>query len=290
MRARLLVLAAAALFSTGGAAVKGTQLNAWQVAGGRSLIAAMVIFALLPEARRSWRWRHAPVAATYGATLIMFVAATKLTTSANAIFLQSAAPLFVLLLSPLILKERIRRTDLLVMAAIGAGMGLFFVSPEHARSTAPDPARGNILAAFSAVTWALTVVGLRWIGRDGLAHAGLAPVTLGNRLVSAAALPFAFPVSQVHWPDIGVLLWLGVFQVALAYVCLTRGLRDVPAIEATTLMMLEPALNPLWAWLIHGERPASYSLAGGGIIFIAILGQAWYQKDLAEDLPPLGRL
>ncbi len=281
MRARLFLLGAAALFSTGGAAVKGTVFSAWQVAGARSLIAAIVILTVAPDARRGWRWHYVPVSVFYAATMVLFVAATKLTTAANAIFLQAAAPLFVFLLSPLILKERIRRSDVLVMSAVAAGMGLFFVSHEHAYATAPEPARGNVFGAASALTWALTVVGLRWIGRDGAGGrgGGLATVTLGNLLVGAAALPFALPLPHGHWTDAGIVLWLGVFQVALAYVCLTRGLRYVPAVEATILMMLEPALNPIWAWLVHGERPAPLSLTGGAIIIVAILGQAFYRRS-----------
>lgn len=75
-----------------------------------------------------------------------------------------------------------------------------------------------------------------------------------------------------------MIAWLGVFQVALAYVCLTRGIRSVPAIEATVLLLAEPALNPVWAWLIHGEKPAALSVAGGAIIFLAIAGKVWWQN------------
>jgi drug/metabolite transporter (DMT)-like permease len=281
LKARLLVLAAAVLFSTGGAAVKGTVLNAWQVAGTRSSIAAVAILLLLPEARRGWRWRYVPVAACYAATLILFVTANKLTTAANAIFLQGSAPFFVLLLSPLLLRERIVRSDVVMMTAVAFGMILFFLSNEGARATAPDPARGNLLGAASALTWALTIMGLRSIGRNGAEGAGLATASLGNLLTAAATLPFAFPFPAWHASDAAVMLWLGVFQVALAYVCLTRGIRSVPAMEATVFLLAEPALNPVWAWLVHGERPGALSIAGGAVILGAILTKAWWQSRSA---------
>src|SRR5579864_4599742 len=112
VRSRLLLAAAALLFSTGGAAIKGATLTGWQVASFRSAIAAAVLYLALPEARRGWSWRIAPPAAAYAATLLTFVLATRLTTAANAIYLQSTAPLYLLLLGPLLLREPIRRSDI----------------------------------------------------------------------------------------------------------------------------------------------------------------------------------
>lgn len=274
--ARLMLVAAAVLFSTGGAAVKGSALSAWQVAGSRSAVAALVVLLVLPEARLGWRWRYVPVAVTYAATLLLFVNSTKLTTAANAIFLQGAAPLFVLLFNPLLLRESVRRSDLLLMGAVASGMALVFFGHDTANVTAPDPARGNLLGAASAVTWALTIIGLRWIGRNspGESGAGLATVSLGNLFASAAALSVAFPFPQFQARDLWIILWLGIFQVALAYVFLTRGIRLVPAIEATLLLLLEPALNPVWAWLIHSERPSPQSIAGGVVIFASVLAMS----------------
>lgn len=277
--ARLLVLAAAALFSTGGAAIKAASFNSWQVAGFRSGVAALAILLLIPEARRNWKWRYVPVAVTYALTLLFFVMATKLTTAANAIFLQSGAPLFVLAIGPLVLKEPIRRSDLLLMAGVACGMALFFSGHEAAATSAPNPARGNVFGALSAVTWAITLAGLRWAERGHASgtSAGMVTVLMGNLLACLAALPMALPVTVWRWRDAAVVLWLGVFQIALAYLCLTRGMRRVPAFEATTLLLLEPTLNPVWTWLVHGERPAALALAGGAIILSSTLFNAWWQ-------------
>jgi drug/metabolite transporter, DME family len=126
------------------------------------------------------------------------------------------------------------------------------------RTIAPDPATGNLLAAASAVTWALTIVGLRWLGRDSSQSAshGMTTVALGNIIAAVDRLAGRVPMAAIGGRDVLIVLWLGLFQVALAYVCLTRGIRSVPAFEATTLLLLEPALNPLWVWLLHSERPA----------------------------------
>lgn len=272
----MLVIAAALLFSTGGAAIKGTAFSAWQVSALRCTIAGVAVLILLPGARRGWRWRSAPVAASYAATLLLFVASTKLTTAANAILLQGAAPLFVLLLGPLLLHEHIRRSQILLMSVVATGMALFFAGRDTITTIAPNPALGNLLAAASAVTWALTITGLRWLGREE--SGGMATVALGNMLAAAIAWPLAFPMPVAGARDVAIVFWLGLFQVALAYVCLTRGIRHVPAFEATTLLLLEPALNPVWVWILHGERPSALPLTGGAIILAATLVNAWWQN------------
>jgi drug/metabolite transporter (DMT)-like permease len=267
------------LFSTGGAAIKATSLASWQVACFRSGVAALALLILVPATRAGWSRRLVPVALAYASTLTLFVLANKLTTAANAVFLQSTAPLYLLLLSPLLLHERIRRSDLALISAVALGMGLFFVGRETASLTAPDPMRGNVLAAVSGVTWALTVVGLRWLsGRAGASPA--AAVLAGNVMVCVACLPLALPVAHGAWQDAGVILYLGIFQIGLAYACLTRAIRHVPALEASLLLLLEPVLNPVWAWLVHAERPGAWALAGGAIILAASLAHTWRQKPV----------
>lgn len=276
---RLLLLVTALLFSTGGAAIKATSLTSWQVASFRSVIAAVTVFALVPASRRVRDWSVVAVGFAYAGTLVSFVLATKLTTAANAVFLQSTAPLWVLLLSVWVLQERVRRADVVLAGVVALGLALFFVGRETALATAPDPPRGNLLGALSGVTWALTVTGLRWLGRrGGGGNAAAATVVAGNVIVALFALPAALPVANPGWHDALVILYLGTAQVGLAYFCLTRALRHVRAFEAATLLLLEPALNPVWTWLVHGERPGVWALGGGVLILGATLVNAWWQE------------
>ena len=67
-------------------------------------------------------------------------------------------------------------------------------------------------------------------------------------------------------------------QIGIAYLSLTIGIRHVPAVEATTLLMLEPAMNPVFAWLVHGEKPAASKLAGGVVILTATVWNTWRQS------------
>lgn len=265
---RLQVLGAALLFSTGGAAIKATTLTAWQVAGFRSGVAALAVFLLVPAARRGWTWHVLPVGVAYASTLVLFGIANKLTTSANAIFLQSTAPLYMLVFGPVLLKEHVRRRDLAFMAPVAVGLAMFFVgAAEPATGTATNPALGNLLATASGVTWALTLVGLRWMGnRAGGEGSALPTVVVGNLIAFLACLPLALPLVSATAVDWGVVVYLGVFQIGAAYLLLSAGIRHVPALEASVLLLLEPALNPVWSWVMHGETPGPWSIAGGVLI------------------------
>lgn len=279
LAARLKVLAAAALFSSGGAAIKAVHLTGWQVASFRSSLAALALLVLVREVRRRPSLRVLAVGLAYAATMILFVLSTKLTTAAAAIYLQSTAPLYVLLLSPWLLKEAVRARDLVYMAALAVGLGMFFVSSDPVSVTAPNPPLGNLLALASGLTWALTVMGLRDLGRQAGAESGgsWAPASAfwGNVFAALLCLPLALPVLASRPTDWMIIGYLGIFQIAIAYLFLLRGLEKVRAFEASLLLLLEPVLNPIWAWLVHGERPGAGSLAGGGVIILATLVKSW---------------
>jgi drug/metabolite transporter (DMT)-like permease len=262
-----MILAAAVLFSTGGAVVKATTLTGWQVASLRSGIAVVAILILVPAARRGWTRRTWIVALAYAATMICFVLANKLTTAANTIFLQASAPLYVLLLSPLLLGERIERRQLVPMGLMVIGMVCFFVGGEPVSATAPDPMMGNIVAAGAGLFYALLILGLRWIGR-GAEDPGttISAVCCGNLIAALVSMPMAFPLGALTPTDWAAVSFLGVIQIGVAYALLVRGVARVPAIEASLLLLAEPVLSPFWAWLVHGEVPTLWAVAGGSII------------------------
>lgn len=276
---RFLLIAAAVLFSTGGAAIKACSLNGTQIASFRSGIASLALIALLPEARRRWNRHTILVGCAYAATLVTFVLANKSTTSANAIFLQATAPVYLLVLGPWLLHESIRRVDLLVISAVACGVVLMFSGRQEVMATAPDPVRGNLFGVASGVSWALTVAGLRWLEkRADTSGAAITTVAAGNVIACAACLPLALPVWRFSFADAATLLYLGVFQIGLAYFALTRSIRHVPALEAATLLMAEPALNPFWTWLVHGERPGALPLAGGCVVLTATMAGTWWNS------------
>jgi drug/metabolite transporter (DMT)-like permease len=268
-KARLQLAGAALLFSTGGAGIKLSTLSGWQVAGFRSAVAALFFLVFLPVAWHRESWRAVPVAGAYATTMLLFVVANKLTTAANTIFLQSTAPLYVLLLSPWLLREAVRPRDALFMAVLGVGLAMVLVGATPAADTAPEPLSGNIIAAWGGVAWALTIMGFRWIGRSPLADLVPTTLVLGNLLAFAIALPRALPVTGTMPADWIIILYLGIFQIGASYLLLSSGIRHIGALEVSLLLLLEPALNPLWAWLVHGEAPGAWPLAGGALILLA---------------------
>ncbi|MYB18494.1 MAG: EamA family transporter [Holophagales bacterium] len=296
--AALQAVVAGILFSTGGAAVKATELDAWQVAGTRSLIAAVVLLVAIPAARRwagggngasrlaaAFGWWRSPgrrrallltvgTGCCYCLTLVLFVHAAKRTTAAETIFLQSTAPLFVLLLSPLLLRERPSGRQLLLVPLFGAGLVMALYGGADAAASAPDPRTGNVLAVFCGLAYGLTLIGLRAAGRPrpegrSASAPGIAAAACGNVIVCLACLPAMFPFGSVEPADLVVVVYLGLFQVALAYVFVTRAARALQAPVLALLLLLEPALTPFWAMWFHGEQPHLLTWLGGAVIAAA---------------------
>jgi DME family drug/metabolite transporter len=284
-RARWSLLATAALFSTGGAAIKACAFSGAQVSGLRTVVAALTFLVLIPKSRRLPSWREWLVGCAYAGSLVFYTLGNKRTTAANAIFLQSTAPLYILLLGPWLLHERIRARDLAFLAAAAVGLALFFLGAAAPQASAPDPFAGNLFALASGVCWALTLVGLRWLGARG---ENTSAVLAGNAvafLVCAPVLVAGEPsLADARLQDWLVILWLGVFQVGLAYVLLTSAIRHVPAFEASILLLLEPLLNPVWAWIVHGENPGPWAILGGAIVLGATVlkGRSESRREAAE--------
>jgi drug/metabolite transporter, DME family len=256
-----LILAAATLWSTAGAAIKLCQLSGWQINFGRSAVAALFIAAILPGARRRPDRSIAWVSIAYAFTVLLFVLANKATTSANAIFLQDTAPLWVLLLSPVILRERPTRGELLSAPLFLVGLLLFFLD-----RLSPGQAVGNIIAVFSGIAFALCIMGLRKLGTRNVGA-----IVWGNALAALMSLPMALKGPAPTLPDLGIVLFLGIFQLGLSYALFARGVRHTPAVEASLLALVEPVLNPVWTFLLAGERPGPWAIRGGAIILLATL-------------------
>jgi len=273
--ARLQVLAAAVLFSTGGAGIKVEAFNAAQVSMVRSGIAAV---ALLLWARGRLVRSPAAIGAglIYAAALTLFVASTKLTTAANAIFLQATAPLYVLVLAPWLLRERFERRDLWYFVAVAAGTVFCFTGRSGRSATAPDPALGNLLGIVCGVVWAFTLLSLRYVGRDHGRAGGITAVVAGNAFAFMGALPAAWPLPSAPAGEWATLVYLGVFQIGLAYVFLTNAVSHLPALEVSLLLLLEPVLNPVWTWIVRGEDPGVWTIVGGVVIVAATAGKAMF--------------
>ncbi|MDP9361203.1 MAG: DMT family transporter [Acidobacteriota bacterium] len=278
----LLIVAAALLWSTGGIGIKAIADSALKVTFYRSLFAAIGLMLFLGRSvwgRRQWMSTTAFAIAivSYAACLTSFVIATKWTTAANAIFLQYAGVVWVLLFSPLVVREPMRARDAITIAVAFGGMALFFVGRFEARGMA-----GNAMALVSSVFFAALILVLR---REQ--QAAQAAVTWGNVACALAVLPFVAHDLPLAPRSFAVLAFLGVFQIASAYVLFVRGLAYVSATQASLTGMLEPVSNPIWVFLFLGERPSVYTVAGAVVVLAAIAWHTLLAPQLASDLPAL---
>lgn len=266
---------ASVLFSTGGLFIKLTGLSAFELAAARSLVAGIAVAIITRQDGFRFNPITAIAAILYAALLLLFVVATKLTTSANAIFLQFTAPVYVLLLEPLMYRERYKLRDFLVVAACIGGMSLFFVGKLQ-----PSDWEGNIAALASGVCFALFMLLLRHPQTRAVNRA--ASVIYGNLLLAAlagAALVIAPELttsgSRVQLRDVLIVLYLGIVQIAIAYTFFTLGIaRGARSLDAGIVGYIEPLLNPLWVFLAIRERPLPPALAGGAIIITAVVVHA----------------
>jgi drug/metabolite transporter (DMT)-like permease len=121
-------------------------------------------------------------------------------------------------------------------------------------------------------------MGFRWIAADSRSGTVGGTVVLGNALAALACLPMMLPLGAPGLADWLAILYLGLFQIALAYAMVTWAVPHVPAFEVSILLLVEPALNPLWSWLVHGERPGPWAIVGGVLILGATTLRGWWES------------
>jgi drug/metabolite transporter (DMT)-like permease len=259
----LLLLLAALLWSLGGVLIKSIDWHPMAIAGGRSAIAIPLMIACIGRPRFTFSLAQIGGAIGYALTVVLFVFATRMTTAANAIFLQYTAPIYVALIGRWYLDERPLRIDWLVIAVALGGIALFFMD----RLTVSG-FWGNIVALASGLAFASVAIFLR----KERAASPVSSIILGNIIVALAGAPFI-----LHAP-LGAgggwrLALLGLFQLGLPYVLYAAAIKEVTALEATLIPLLEPVLNPLWVMLALGERPGRWAIVGAMLVLGAVLGR-----------------
>lgn len=271
-RGAALVAAAALLWSSSGLFIKVLPLGALQIAGARSLVAALVIAAVV-----LWRGRGSALrldalgwacAAAYAGVLVCFVAATKLTTAANAIFLQFSAPIYLVFLEPWVFGRRLHGRDLAAVGLTLGAMALFFVGRLQAGRLA-----GNLLGVAAGLCLALFTLTLKLRGQRNPGQDPIGSIVAGNLLVALLCAPLALPGFHPTLPQSAILLYLGAFQIGVAYLLFNAGMRHLSATAAVVTGTLEAVFNPVWVFLGIGERPSPWALLGGAITLGVI---AWY--------------
>ena len=278
------MLAAAVLWSTGGLFIKWTKLSGLELSFFRSFFAIFVIAFFTRHEGFGLNKVSAAASVLYAVLLILFVLATKQTTAANAIFLQYTAPVYLLILEPIFYKEKFRSRDLITVLVCIAGMTLFFVGKLR-----PEDVSGNLLALASGLCFALYFLLLRHSKARQVNRA--ASAIYGNVLAVILTAPWGLAaVHTLSLHDTLSVVYLGVIQIGVAYILFTSAMaRGVRSLDAGIIGYTEPVLNPVWVFLVLGERPSSWALVGGAVILSAVIVHMLLdaKKKRSNSEPPL---
>lgn len=259
-KAMLLLAVTATLWSIGGLLIKLVDASPLAIAGARASITSVLLLIYIRKPKFNWSVPQLGAALSCSATAVLFVTATKTTTAANAILLQSTAPIYVAVLGAWLLKEKTTRYDWLTVAVVMGGMGLFFID-----NLSAEGLWGNACAILSGISYALFTIFMR-MQKDG---SPIESVILGNILTSIIGLPFLYQSTPGTSGWIYLLL-LGVFQLGIPYIFYSTAIKNATALEAVLIPVIEPILNPVWVFLILGEIPGSSALIGGAIVLISV--------------------
>jgi DME family drug/metabolite transporter len=280
--ALLFVFAAAFLWSTGGLFIKWTTLSGLELSCYRSFFAVITVAIFTRHEGFGLNRLMAATSLLYAVLVILFVLATKETTAANAIFLQYTSSVYVLILEPVIYKEKFRARDLITVSVCLGGMALFFVGQLR-----PQDVTGNMLALASGFCFALYFLLLRHPRAREVNRAS--SVIYGNVLVVIVTAPWGLAaLAGITLHDALSVVYLGVVQIGIAYTLFTVAMaRGVKSLDAGIICYIEPVLNPIWVFLVLGERPSGWALLGGTIIIAAVLSHMILDARGKRRAPPL---
>ncbi|MGI6005959.1 MAG: DMT family transporter [Ruminococcus sp.] len=260
-RGILMLLGASVLWSFAGICVKSMSWNGFAITGIRGLIAAAMMLVIIRKPRIPRGKYQILAVCSYTGLICMTVIATKMTTAANAILLQYTSPVYSAALGYCILGEKVSRRDRISIVMIFAGLFIFFYD-----GLAGGHLLGDLVALLSGVCFAAMNVFMRADSRVS----PLQNVFWGNLAAFVFMLPF---FGHVEWSmkNTGLVLFLGIFQLGLAYILYSKAILYVGALEATVTTVLEAILNPIWVMILGNEKIDPATLAGGLIVLAAVV-------------------
>lgn len=272
------MLICAALWSVAGIFIKLIPWNGFAVAGMRSLIAGLTIAAYMLITRRRYILSRRTVVGgimTAG-VYTCFTVANKLTTAANAIVLQFTCPVFIVILSAIFLKQKIRKNDLAVVIATLAGIALFFLD-----QLKPGYILGNFVAIAAGMFMAVMFILVGNMEGDER----FSTITNGQFLTFFVGLPFIIATKpEFTAAATASILVLGVFQLGISYILYVKSTQYCPPLACCLLGALEPLLNPVWVLIFDGERPGVWALIGGIIVVVSITLWCIFDRDKKEPV------
>lgn len=275
LTARLMLFAAACFWSVGGLLIKEIDTGALNIVFFRCFFSALLLAPFLKGRRFPTRPDTIVAIVIFALLLVLFVAATKETTAANAIFLQYTAPIWVVIFAPVLIGEHLRRSDAVPLAICLGGIAVLF-----AGNWSSGDAAGLIMGTASGLFFGLYFI---WLRRMRYADP-IAITAVSCAGVALLLLPVPF-VSEISAESLGLLVVMAAFQFALPYVLFARGIAYVSGTEASLIALIEPVLNPIWVALFFGEEPSKATIIGGSIILLGLALRYTVFRPPAEVAP-----
>lgn len=262
------IIVATVLLSTGGLFIKSVDASAMTIAACRGAIAGLVFIPFIQWKKLRFDRHFLALIAAYSYLTFSFVHATKMTTAANAIILQCTAPLWLYLFLLVSKRKQLLLRECVPRVAILMGILVILFDPKNVGGS--QGMVGNLLAISSGVAYAIE----QFLMEKDYPMNDLSMIGVVN--LAMAAFMFIFfrgqiDISGLSWSNWSVLIFLGVFQLGIAYIFLFRGVRLVSAFEASIVALLEPILNPIFVFFIIGEAPTMYTIAGFAAILLGII-------------------
>ena len=264
----IMTILAATLWSTGGLFIKLLPLDAFTILFYRSFYAAVIFIIIFRKSLFRFNKLSLVSILFYAPLLIAFVTSTKLTTAANAIFLQYTAPAVVLLLEPYFVRTKLTKINIFTVAVCFTGMCLFFVE----QFSRPDNWLGIWIAFFNG----LILAGFLIIQKMNKPEFLPGAVFLGNIVVCLITLPWFIENPFPTFQENNFLMILGFGQLGLGFALFLFGQKYLPAIESSLISMLEPLLNPVWVFIGYGENPGYWAMVGGLVIIAALIFRLYW--------------
>lgn len=274
----IMTILAATLWSTGGLFIKLLPLDAFSILFYRSFYAAVIFIIIFRKSLFRFNKLSLVSILFYAPLLIAFVTSTKLTTAANAIFLQYTAPAVVLLLEPYFIRTKLTKINIFTVGVCFAGMCLFFVE----QFSRPDNWLGIWIAFFNG----LILAGFLIIQKMNKPEFLPGAVFLGNIVVCLITLPWFIENPFPTFQENNYLMILGFGQLGLGFALFLFGQKYLPAIESSLISMLEPLLNPVWVFIGYGENPGYWAMIGGLVIIAALIFRLyWIEVKEKQNYP-----
>lgn len=264
-----LLLCAAAMMSTGGLFIKSINAGSMTISFTRSLIAGIFFLPFIKWRQIRFSKNYILLISSYIYLTLSYITATKMTTAANAIILQCAAPLWLYLAYLITGKKKITVKELIPRAVILTGILIIFIDPAN-RSGGSNMIIGNLLALSAGIAYAAE----QYLMEKDYPMNDTTLIGIINFCMALFIL--ITMTKQIDYSGVDVKGWLffiilGVFQIGLSYILFVKGIRKVSAFEASIISLLEPVLNPIWVLLFVGEIPTVYTAAGFGFILFGII-------------------